>query len=76
MKKPYFDLTIGEAEDIIKCKNENCESMCRKGCPFHYTESGIGYCHKNAFLSKLFSYCANKDLISQNDDGDLEIELK
>lgn len=79
MKKPYndlFKLTLGETENLIKCRDDNGGWMCRKGCPFHYHDGEVGCCYKNAFYSRLDRYFDEQGLISQNEDGEWEIELK
>lgn len=79
MKKPYnnlFQLTLAETENLIKCKDDNGEWMCYKGCPFHLQVGTMGFCHKNGFYAMLDTYFDKQGLISQNDNGEWEIELK
>lgn len=71
MKKIYDDLTIAEAESLIRCRDENGENLCKKGCKFHYPPY---YCKKNMFLSTLFDFCHEKGLLT-DESGVWEIDL-
>ena len=74
MKKKYDDLTIAEAEQLIKCRDENGENLCNKGCKFHFQMPWGGCCAKNMFLGLLFDICKEKGLIIEESNV-LEIDL-
>lgn len=76
MKKKYHDITIEEAESFIQCRDENGENLCTKGCKFRFQMPWGGCCAKNWFLSMLYDLCKEKGLISENEDGELEIEIE
>ena len=71
MKKIYEDLTIAEAESLIRCRDENGENLCKKGCKFHYPPY---YCMKNMFLSTFFDFCNEKGLLT-DESGVWEIDF-
>lgn len=74
MKKPLYELTLAETERLIKCKDDNGEWMCSKGCKFRFMLSKLGCCHKHAFYGILFDYFDEQGLLSESDNG-WEIEL-
>ena len=74
MKKPLYELTLAEAERLIKCKDDNGEHMCRK-CLLGYKLDGVGCCSKNAFYGRFFRYLYEQGLLSESDNG-WEVELK
>ena len=74
MKKKYNNLTIAEAEQLIKCRDENGENLCKKGCKFQFQMPWGGCCAKNMFLSFLFDLCNEKGLLT-DESGEWEINL-
>lgn len=67
MKKSLYELTLSEAEHLIKCKDDNGEYLCRQGCLFHYVDNkGCSCCNKNAFLGNLRLYGEKHNLLSYN----------
>lgn len=70
--KKFDDLTLLEAENLIQCRDENNECLCKKGCPFNIPPC---FCSKNMFLSTLFDYCKEKGILT-DESGDWEIILE
>lgn len=72
-KKRYGDLTIDEIRNLIKCRDNNGEFLCKNGCIFNYDKN---YCYKNAFFNRLYSYLEKKNLITTDDCGYSIVELE
>lgn len=70
--KKFDDLTIAEAENLIQCRDEKGECLCKKGCKFHFHPY---YCTKNMFLSTLFDFCNEKGLLT-DESGEWEIKME
>lgn len=70
--KKFDDLTCAEAENLIQCRDENNESLCKRGCKFHFPPY---YCIKNMFFGTLFNYCREKGLLT-DESGEWEIKIE
>ena len=73
MKKDFDDLTVAEIEKLIKCKDDNGEWLCHRGCSLNFDGR---FCHRNAFFNKLYDYLDEKNLITTNESGKTIVELE
>lgn len=73
MRKKIDDLTVAEIRKLIKCKDDNGEHLCQKGCILHYDKH---YCYKNAFFNHFYNYLDKKHLLTTDDCGNTIVELE
>lgn len=73
MKKDFDDLTVAEIEKFIKCKDDNGEWLCHKGCIFNFDRR---FCFYNAFFNHFYNYLEKNNLITTDELGRTIVELE